>query len=109
MLRGGFLLFCLLVSSLLATTTIHARETPYAPTMECSGAVHHDGDADQSSGDADRAVPHHHGGCHGHHISLAAGTVSSDAVVGGADLLLAFNPVALAHSAVDPALRPPIA
>ncbi|QCI78825.1 hypothetical protein E6W36_01975 [Hankyongella ginsenosidimutans] len=29
---------------------------------------HVDGDGDQVPADGDKGYPHHHGGCHGHHI-----------------------------------------
>ncbi|MFD2428907.1 hypothetical protein ACFSUK_13605 [Sphingobium scionense] len=63
---GRFLL-CLISLSMLTTTMVHAQEVPnaQAPTIECSGYVHSDGDADQTQGDADKGMPHHHGGCQG--------------------------------------------
>lgn len=109
MLRRSFLLFCLLVSSLIATTIVHAQETSYALGTECTEVLHQEGDADQSSGDADRAVPHHHGGCHGHHISTAANGAALDIVIREADLPPPHQSTARVQRAVDPALRPPIA
>jgi hypothetical protein len=59
------LLMGLVALSMTTTATVHARELPAAVSIECTGIVHQDGDADQSQGDADKAVPHHHGTCHG--------------------------------------------
>lgn len=108
MFRRGLLLFWLLVSSLVATTTVHAREASFAPAMDCTGFVHQDGDADQSSGDADSNVSHHHGGCHGHHVSTVADS-ASDTMARKRDLPLPRAVAGLAREAANPVLRPPIA
>lgn len=56
---------------LWTSATAHAREVIGCP--EASGAVagHYDGDADQVPADSDPSVPHHHGGCHGHHVAVS--------------------------------------
>jgi len=103
-------LFLLLIaSSLVMTATIHAREIPGPVTIECSGAVHSEGDADQSPGDLDQAMPHHHGTCHGSSLDLpASGALAS---MTGTDRLQPFPAPtsAFASRLVDPALRPPAA
>ncbi len=109
MLRRGVLLLCLLMSSLVAAATVHAQESPNAPTIECSGVVHSEGDADQSTGDRDSLMPHHHGSCHGGAAFLPAVADGS----GVADMLdqparFAASPV-LARWQTGPDLRPPIA
>lgn len=63
MLRRGFLLLHLLLASLIATATVHAQEFSPSPALECAGYIHTEGDADQSPGDSDKAVPHHHTSC----------------------------------------------
>lgn len=103
------LLLVMIASSLVMTATVHAREIPGPVTIECSGTVHSDGDADQSQGDADKAVPHHHATCHGQTLDVpASDTLPSIARVGG---LRPFpTPAsAIASHVVDPALRPPAA
>lgn len=65
MTRHAFLMLCLLVTSIVAATTVHAQELSGASVLECSGMLHSDGDPDQSQGNADQATPHHHGSCHG--------------------------------------------
>ncbi|WCP14000.1 hypothetical protein sphantq_02441 [Sphingobium sp. AntQ-1] len=62
MVRRTFLLLWTIVASLTAASMVHANETSSASAIECSGYVH--GDGDPSPGEADKAVPHHHGGCH---------------------------------------------
>ncbi|WP_294322324.1 hypothetical protein [uncultured Sphingomonas sp.] len=103
------LFLMLMVSSLVMTAAIHAREIPGPVTIECSGAVHNEGDADQSQGDMDQALPHHHGTCHGSSLDLpASGTLTS---IAGTDGLQPFPAPASAFASrlVDPALRPPAA
>ena len=47
-------LVCLIAGSLTLSATVHAREVPGGATMDCSGYVHSDNDADHSQGDADQ-------------------------------------------------------
>lgn len=109
MRRLACYLLYLLTVSLLTTTVVHAREIPGAPTIECSGYVHSDGDSDQTQGDADKAMPHHHGSCHG---SSAFVPMTAN------DMLLpihadipgqALATAAPKRWATGPGLRPPIA
>ncbi|MEH3040378.1 MAG: hypothetical protein PGN21_09990 [Sphingomonas paucimobilis] len=103
------LFLVLIASSLVMTATIHAREIPGPVTLECSGAVHSEGDADQSQGDADKAIPHHHGTCHGSSLDVpAGGTLMS---MTGADGLRPVPAPASSFTSrlIDPALRPPAA
>jgi hypothetical protein len=99
----------MIASSLVMTATVHAGEIPGPITLECSGTVHSDGDADQSQGDADTAMPHHHATCHGESVSMP----SLDAV-SWMERVSAERPFPAPDSAtethlVDPALRPPAA
>ncbi|MBN8831610.1 MAG: hypothetical protein ABS86_02370 [Sphingobium sp. SCN 64-10] len=109
MRRLGYLLLCLLTASLLTSATVHARESSFAPTIECSGVVHNDGDVDQSQGDADRGMPHHHGSCHS--APAFVPVASNDVVNLSADDDVSFRPVFVAPERwlVGPDLRPPIA
>lgn len=109
MLRRSLLLFCLLMTSLVASTTVHASELSVAATLECSGEIHSEGDADQSPGDSDRTLPHHHGGCHGHSL-FAPVSGPSHALVDGPSAKLYFPASdVFARWSIDPPLRPPIA
>lgn len=101
---GAFLLVLM-----LWTGTVHAAETFGCIEVTSESAGHFDGDRDQIPADSDKAVPHHHGGCHGHHVGIAdetglAGTASIDGMT------LALRPHdASAGAEPDTALRPPIA
>jgi|TARA_R110000803_G_scaffold91683_1_gene159223 hypothetical protein len=101
------LLFVLIASSLVVTATVHAREQQGSAVIECSGFVHTDGDADQSQGDADKSIPHHHGSCQGTVMQVPA-KYSLPAALHDAGL----RPIAgadqiLASGSVEPGLRPP--
>lgn len=109
MLRRSLLLFCLLMTSLIASTTVHASELSVAATLECSGEIHSEGDADQSPGDSDRGMPHHHGSCHGHGLSAPVSGPSHALTDGTSDKFYFPAADALARRSVGPALRPPIA
>lgn len=103
------LLLVMIASSLVMTATVHAQEMPGIVTIECSGAVHSEGDADQSQGDSDKAVPHHHGTCHGPSLNLPA--TDELAAMVRAEGMRPFpgSDSAIASRLVDPALRPPTA
>jgi len=107
MLRRSLLLFCLLMTSLVVSTTVHASELSIAGTLDCSGELHTEGDADQSPGDTERGVPHHHGSCHGHCL-VAPVSGPSQTVLDEASSRFRFPASdAFARWSVDPALRPP--
>lgn len=108
MRKAWLLILCLITSSLVLTTTVHAREWVSNATIECSGSVHTDGDKDQTQGDADKGVPHHHGTCHGQ----VAPAPTASALNYHASTTAAFagsTSAALNARTIDPALRPPIA
>ncbi|WP_395337493.1 hypothetical protein [Novosphingobium sp. BL-8H] len=99
----------LLAASVLTATAVHAQEFPMTAALDCSGFVHDKGDPDESQGDADKGVPHHHANCH---TSFAAAPqIAND--------LLVLRPAKLPNRlldtpaverwAVGPDLRPPIA
>ncbi|NML12979.1 hypothetical protein HHL08_23080 [Sphingobium sp. AR-3-1] len=109
MFRGRFLFFCMLLASLATATAIHARELAGSFDIECSGYVHNESDGDRSPGDADQAVAHHHGNCHGAAAFLPARSVAPNIF---AFLNAPENPqdrTALGRWISGPDLRPPIA
>jgi len=108
MVHRGFLLLCLIVGSLVATSVVHAREVPNLPTLACSGVVHTEGDADQSPGDADPGVPHHHG-CHASSVFLPGAANYVRAFPPSAVRPLGMTPAPPERWSVGPDLRPPIA
>jgi hypothetical protein len=65
MFRRGILLLAMLIASLTAMASVHAAEFRETIVIDCAGNLHSEGDDDQSSGDADKGAPHHHGSCHG--------------------------------------------
>jgi len=109
MRRLTLLLACLAVFLSLGTGSVaHAME-PVA-CLETGTAIetgHVNGDGDQVPFDGDKDYPHHHGGCHGHHVAtLTARADSIRADVAGAPIRQVAAR-ALATSEADPALRPP--
>jgi hypothetical protein len=108
LLKVWSLLLIVIASSLMVTATVHAQELPGTLTMECSGAVHTEGDADQSQGDSDQAVPHHHSSCHGASLNVPASDGLSAVYL--SDMRPSYgSDSATASRLVDPALRPPSA
>ncbi len=107
--RFWSLLLVMIASSLVMAATVHAREIPGPLTIECSGTVHSDGDGDQSQGDANKAMPHHHGTCHGQ--SLDVRTTDAQTSIARAEGLRAVPAPerAMGSHLIDPALRPPTA
>lgn len=103
------LLLVMIASSLVLTATIHAREVSGQILMDCAGVVHEDGDADQSQGDADKAMPHHHSTCHGPTLDIP--DTRDLYSLGEASGLHPFPAPqsALAFYRTGPALRPPAA
>lgn len=105
----AFVMCFLLASSLGLGSASHASE----PVVTCietsatSGIDHADGDADQVPADAEKGYPHHHGGCHGHHVGVP---FAADTVQLTPDRRLAsmsWEQVRGAGLVGDPALRPP--
>jgi hypothetical protein len=101
------LLLMLIASSLVMTATVHARELPGAAMIECSGTVHSQGDADQSQGDSDKAVPHHHGTCHSSAMQMPASDKLPPSLMGSRMIPLAGADQVLASGSIEPGLRPP--
>jgi hypothetical protein len=109
MVRYGYLLLYVLMVSLFVTATVHAQEFSVSPRLECSGVLHSEGDADQSQGDGDKAVPHHHSTCQATPMVVS----SSDSVARPYDRATRILPIyisAITHRwQAGPGLRPPIA
>jgi hypothetical protein len=103
------LLLIMIASSLVVTATVHAQEILGSLTIECSGTVHSDGDADQSQGDSDNALPHHHGSCHSPSLNVPATDEMSGAMRASSMRPFPASDNVLASRLLDPALRPPAA
>lgn len=109
MFRHGLLLLCLLAASLIGTGTVHARESLSAPTFECSGVAHSDGDADQVPGDSDNAIPHHHSGCHGFSACVEPAYGHAGFPMARDVVTRTGEPLGFDRWSSGPQLRPPIA
>ena len=98
----------LLASSLGLGSIAHANEpVTCVESSAASSFDHADGDGDQVPADAEKGYPHHHGGCHGHHVGVP---ITSDPTHHSADRRV--QPVSWDHdrtagATADPALRPP--
>ena len=110
-MRGLFSLVgtLMLVVMLWTGTTAHAAEAMGCIEVSVDAAGHFDGDGDEVPADPDKGAPHHHGGCHGHHVGVAA-DAEGPKTISAASGTRGLRPEALAASC-DPgtALRPPIA
>ena len=98
-----------LLLSMATGAVAHASEQICSPVTEVSASVgHSDGDGDQLP-DTDKGVPHHHGGCHGHHVAAPADhKVAAGPIASSSDLLAGATTIA-ASVLPDTSLRPPIA
>lgn len=108
MLERGYLVLLLVMASLLATAMVHAQEFSGVSMLECSGFVHTQGDADQSPGDADKAVPHHHSNCQSAPAFLPV--FRDDRTLDRSTIMASASYAsALTHRwSIGPGLRPPI-
>lgn len=74
---------------------------------EASCFSHVAGDADEVPADEHEAQPHHHGGCHGHHLGVASGGRDVAPLDQVTLALHAHVDAGLISSGTDPGLRPP--
>jgi hypothetical protein len=107
MLRHAWLLLlCLLASSLVATSTVHAQEN-YLAEMPCSEMAHLEGDANEAPADGSQPFPHHHGACHGHNVTVSVASLALPPMLIARDTPKASGTSRLARRMVGPALEPP--
>lgn len=101
-------LSALLMLSLGLGSVAHATESARCiDSTSASSLEHSDGDADQVPADADSAYPHHHGGCHGHHIGVPFEADPVDSMAGLSMAPVAQNDDLTTAAPLDTALRPP--
>lgn len=100
---------CLAVFLSLGTGSIAHVIEPIACIDGVTAAEtgHVDGDGDQVPSDSDKGYPHHHAGCHGHHVATAIEKAELLLQDGAGSLIRPSDALALAASAAGPALRPP--
>ncbi len=101
-------MLCLLVGSLILTTTVHARENPNLVTLECSGVVHSDIGKEASPQDAEKGAMHHHG-CHGASTFLPGHSKATRSFALPSNLYPVDRIESRISRNAGPALRPPIA
>lgn len=99
----------MLAVMLWTSTTAHAAEAFGCIEVTAESFGHFEGDGDQVPSDSDKATPHHHGGCHGHHVGVAADAECAETMITdhmGPRPATSNGPPS-PHP--DPTLRPPIA
>jgi hypothetical protein len=105
----GILIGVALLISMGIGAAAHASEQLCLPGAEATSTLgHSDGDADQTR-DSDSGYPHHHGGCHGHHVAapVDAGSTAAPAIL--SSKLAAVGSTPIASAPPGQTLRPPIA
>jgi hypothetical protein len=70
-------------------------------------AGHRAGDADEVPGDAGKAYPHHHAGCHGHHLASPCAVPAAVARSPQPALPVSQSTAVLVGAPAPPALHPP--
>ncbi len=108
---AAFLMYLAVALSLGLGSVAHAAEGVTCIEVSAADAAtsHVDGDGDQVPADAEKGYPHHHGGCHGHHIGVPIKLTSVDQTSIAPVLPRPFDHSRLARAPSDPGLRPPIA
>lgn len=103
----AFVMCFLLASSLGSGAIAHASEPVTCIEITSAPGLHVEGDSDQVPADSEKGYPHHHGGCHGHHIGVP---IASEPVQHDTDRnlgTLSWEQVHGAGLVGDPGLRPP--
>jgi hypothetical protein len=102
-----FFAFLMLVLSSLSGLAHAAETVSCSDVLQSEASLHSYGDRDQVPSDAEKGYPHHHGGCHGHHI----GTPVADRMVPQRQIEIGqfalFQSDVLSPHHDGPALRPP--
>ena len=103
------LALCLLLASTLGLGSVaHANEPVTCIEASAASSIDHaDGDGDQVPADSEKSYPHHHGGCHGHHVGVP---ITLDPLQHGTDhrvQRLSWDHNRTQGATADPALRPP--
>ncbi|WP_443026524.1 hypothetical protein [Sphingomonas sp. IC-56] len=105
-----FLMSLALLASMGLGVAAHANEQMCIPGVEATAVAGHvDGDADQVPADSEKGYPHHHGGCHGHHVAAPLDRITQAAPLTSAGEHMAGDSAELAMAQADSTLRPPIA
>ncbi|MES2290071.1 MAG: hypothetical protein V4530_10065 [Pseudomonadota bacterium] len=105
---SAFFVYLTLVLSLGMGSVAHAAENAGCVEIAADSGSHTDGDADQKP-DTEKGVPHHHGGCHGHHVGVPEKPRVIILAAIEPALPSPFDASRMTRAPADPALRPPIA
>ena len=107
--RLTILFACLAVFLTLGVGSVsHAMEPIVCIDANSAAEIGHaDGDGDQVPADSDKGYPHHHGGCHGHHVAAPMAKAESTSQHKTASMMRPTPSVALTTAVADAALRPP--
>ena len=79
----------------LSVSAAHATEIVGCIELSAAAGEHVAGDGDEVPGDADNPLPHHHGGCHNHHLNVPA-----------VDGIATILPIGRTAPGADPAIEP---
>lgn len=105
-----FLMGLALLASIGLGVAAHANEQMCIPGVEATAVAGHvDGDADQVPADSEKGYPHHHGGCHGHHVAAPLDRITQAVSPTSTGEHMADDSAELAMAQADSTLRPPIA
>ncbi len=88
----------------------HAMEPPACVELTNVAAFdggHAEGDGDQVPADGEKGYPHHHGGCHGHHLATPLGDAAALDLLAHTSGAPVHADARYVTSGGDPALRPP--
>lgn len=88
----------------------HAMEPPACVELTNVAPLdgdHAEGDADQVPADSEKGYPHHHGGCHGHHVATPIGDAVGFNLPDHSSVAPAHATARYTTTGGDPALRPP--
>lgn len=101
---------CALLPAMGIASVAHAMEPlGCADVATALSAGHADSDAAPGADDNDTTAPHHHGGCHGHHLSTAPGALTSMICFATGAEIAVRSFTGLPENTGGPAPRPPIA
>ena len=101
-------LACLMLVLTGWTGIAHAAEgVACIEAPQANAAMEMAGDCDEVPADADKAYPHHHGGCHGHHVGVPIASDSTGPASSVRVTASVWRNAPKAPVASDPALRPP--
>lgn len=104
-LVGAFMLAVMLWTG----STAHAAEVLGCIEVNADSIGQEEGKPDPAPAAPDKGVPHHHGGCHSHHVAVPDGDAAKMPAAMAASPIGAAADAMVAGGEPGTALRPPIA